>query len=84
MTPDPPSSTLPPSALFAKGIDDLRQRVSFSLLQADWTEYRQNLEQSANDVTSLQARLLQLYKDDYSAQIQKPPIQGGFLWQGVR
>jgi hypothetical protein len=64
-----PADTSAQTVLFDKGIEERKQRLGFILPDAYWAEYRHNLEQSADDVASTQARSLQLYKDYYSNQL---------------
>jgi len=64
-----PTDTSSQAVLFDKGIEERKQRLGFILPDAYWAEYRHNLEQSADDVASTQARSLQLYKDYYSNQL---------------
>ncbi|MCU1769504.1 hypothetical protein ABH911_004220 [Pseudomonas protegens] len=69
MKPDAEDSPSDQKSLLDKTIAERKQRLAFSLPDAYWTEYQQNLEQFANEMRNTKARSLQLYKDDYSNRL---------------
>ncbi|WP_260620620.1 hypothetical protein [Pseudomonas protegens] len=64
MKPDTEDSPSVQKTLLDKSIAQRKQRLDFSLPDAYWAEYQQNLEQFAKEMRSTKARSLQLYKDD--------------------
>lgn len=69
MKPDAEDSPSAQKTLLDKSIARRKQRLAFSLPDAYWTEYQQNLEQFANEMRGTKARSLQLYKDYYSNRL---------------
>lgn len=69
MKPDADGAPLVHETLLAKEMEERKQRLGFSLPDAYWTEYRQNLERFPNEMTGTKARSLQLYKDYYSNRL---------------
>ncbi|WP_210713225.1 hypothetical protein [Pseudomonas sp. MWU349] len=68
MKPDAEDSPSVQKTLLDKSIAQRKQRLDFSLPDAYWAEYQQNLEQFDNEIRGTKARSLQLYKDDYRTQ----------------
>ncbi|RON09171.1 hypothetical protein BK659_12775 [Pseudomonas brassicacearum] len=69
MKPDADDSSSVQKAVFDKSMAERKQRLGFSLPDAYWTEYHQNLEQFANEMRGIKARSLQLYKDYYTNRL---------------
>ncbi|WP_237142946.1 MULTISPECIES: hypothetical protein [Pseudomonas] len=69
MKPEADDSSSVREALLDKSMEERKQRLGFSLPDAYWTEYHQNLEQFANEMTGTKARSLLLYKDYYTNRL---------------
>lgn len=69
MKPDADDASLIQPAFLDKAVQERKQRVGVALPDAYWTEYRQDLERFAGEMTGTKARSLQLYKDYYSTQL---------------
>jgi hypothetical protein len=69
MKSDADDAPLAHEASLDKAMEERKQRVGLSLPDAYWTEYRQNMERFANEMTATKAHLLQLYKDYYSNRL---------------
>ncbi|MGC5703159.1 hypothetical protein J4P02_23445 [Pseudomonas sp. NFXW11] len=69
MKPDAEDSPSVQKTLLDKSIAERKQRLDFSLPDAYWAGYQQNLEQFANEMGGTKARSLQLYKDYYSNRL---------------
>lgn len=54
-----------------KLIEERKQRVGFSLPDAYWDEYRQNMNTLTSEAVNNKARTLQLYKDEYRARLKR-------------
>lgn len=58
-----------PNALLDKSEEERKQRLGLMLPDAYWTEYKQNLEQFANELRGIKARSLQLYRNYYTDRL---------------
>ncbi|ROM94690.1 hypothetical protein BK658_19125 [Pseudomonas brassicacearum] len=69
MKPNADDSPSVQKAVLDKSMVERKQSLGFSLPDAYWTEYHQNLEQFANEMRGIKARSLQLYKDYYTNRL---------------
>lgn len=69
MKPGADDAPLVHEALLDKTMEERKQRLGFSLPDAYWTEYRQNMERFPNEMAGTKAHSLQLYKDYYSNRL---------------